>query len=72
MCAQTGYLGRTGIFEVATGRTVNHAVAAGADAAVIRQAAAKDGMQPLSREARRLVTEGVTSLDEIQRIFRKG
>jgi type IV pilus assembly protein PilB len=72
VCAQTGYLGRTGIFEVATGRTVNHAVAAGADAAVIRQAAAKDGMQPLSREARRLVTEGVTSLDEIQRIFRKG
>jgi type II secretory ATPase GspE/PulE/Tfp pilus assembly ATPase PilB-like protein len=39
---------------------------------VIRQAAAKDGMQPLSRVARRIVTEGVTSLDEIQRIFRKG
>ena len=72
VCGHTGYLGRTGIFEIATGPTVNKAVAAGADAGVIRQAAAKDGMQPLSRAARRLVTEGVTSLDEIQRIFRKG
>lgn len=72
VCGQTGYLGRTGIFEIATGRTVNQAVAAGADAAVIRQAAVKDGMNPLSREARRLVAEGITSLDEIQRVFRKG
>lgn len=72
VCGQTGYLGRTGIFEIATGRTVNQAVAAGADAAVIRQAAARDGMNPLSREARRLVAEGITSLDEIQRVFRKG
>ena len=72
VCGQTGYLGRTGIFEIATGRTVNKAVAAGADAAVIRQAATKDGMNPLSREARRLVAEGITSLDEIQRVFRKG
>lgn len=72
VCAQTGYLGRTGIFEIASGPTFNKAVAAGADAGVIRQAAAKDGMQPLSRVARRIVTEGVTSLDEIQRIFRKG
>jgi len=72
VCGHTGYLGRTGIFEIAKGPTVNKAVAAGADASVIRQAAAKDGLQPLSREARRLVTEGVTSLDEIQRIFRKG
>ena len=72
ICGQTGYLGRTGIFEIATGRTVNQAVAAGADAAVLRQAAVKDGMNPLSREARRLVAEGITSLDEIQRVFRKG
>lgn len=72
VCGQTGYLGRTGIFEIAAGRTVNQAVAAGADAAVIRQAATKDGMNPLSREARRLVAEGITSLDEIQRVFRKG
>jgi type II secretory ATPase GspE/PulE/Tfp pilus assembly ATPase PilB-like protein len=72
VCGQTGYLGRTGIFEIATGRTVNQAVAAGADAAAIRQAAVKDGMTPLSREARRLVAEGITSLDEIQRVFRKG
>ncbi|MGB8854875.1 MAG: ATPase, T2SS/T4P/T4SS family [Pirellulales bacterium] len=72
VCGQTGYLGRTGIFEIASGRTVNQAVAAGAEAAVIRQAAVKDGMNPLSREARRLVAEGITSLDEIQRVFRKG
>lgn len=72
VCGQTGYLGRTGIFEIATGRTVNQAIAAGADAAAIRQAAVKDGMTPLSREARRLVAEGITSLDEIQRVFRKG
>lgn len=72
VCGQTGYLGRTGIFEIASGRTVNQAIAAGADAAGIRQAAVKDGMHGLSREARRLVAEGITSLDEIQRVFRKG
>lgn len=72
VCGGTGYLGRTGIFEIAAGRTVNQAVAAGADPAVIRQAAGKDGMVAFRKEARRLVIEGVTSLDEIQRAFRKG
>lgn len=71
VCSATGYLGRTGIFEIAAGRTVNKAVAAGADATVVRQAAVKDGMVPLSNEARRLVGEGITSFDEVQRAFRK-
>lgn len=70
-CGTSGYLGRAAIFEIAAGRTVNKAVVAKADAAVIRQSAVKDGMITLSKEARRLVVEGITSFDEIQRVFRK-
>lgn len=70
-CGSTGYLGRTGIFEIAAGRTVNKAVAVGADKVVLRQAAVKDGMVALSKEARRLVVEGITSFDDVQRVFRK-
>lgn len=71
VCTGTGYLGRTPICELAAGPTLRAAIAKGADAKVLRQAAAKDGMVTISNEARRLVTAGVTSFDEVQRAFRK-
>ena len=72
VCGGTGYLGRTGIFEIAAGPTLNRSLAAAADAKELRKAAVRDGMVPLANEARRLLAEGVTSLAEIRRVFRKG
>lgn len=72
VCTETGYLGRTGIFEIASGRTLNAYVAKGADAKVLRQAAVKDGMKSLQHDGLAKVAAGVTGIDEIQRVFAKG
>ncbi len=69
LCGGTGYLGRVAIFELASGPTVRKAVAAGTDAATLRKAALQDGMTPLVEAGKALVLEGVTSIDEIQRVF---
>jgi len=71
VCNGTGYLGRTAICELAAGPTLRAALAKGADAKVLRQAATTDGMVTISNEARRLVAAGVTSFEEVQRVFRK-
>ena len=44
-------------------------IAKKADANVLRQAAAKDGMKPLKDEGMRLVLDGTTAMEEMQRIF---
>ena len=36
---------------------------------MLRQAAVKDGMRPLSEEGLAVVATGLTSLDEMQRVF---
>jgi hypothetical protein len=69
LCGGTGYLGRLAIFELASGPTVRKAVAAGTDAATLRKAAIQDGMAPLLDAGKALVLEGITSIDEIQRVF---
>lgn len=69
VCGGTGYVGRTGVFEVAAGRTLQHYVAKAADAATLRKAAVKDGMVPLAAAALDLVKAGVTSLEEVRRVF---
>ena len=69
LCSGTGYLGRVAIFELASGPTVRKAVAAGTDAATLRKAALQDGMTPLVEAGKALVLEGVTSIEEIQRVF---
>ena len=72
VCTGTGYMGRTGIFEIASGPTLNAAIAAGADAKVQRQAAVKDGMKPLKRDGLAKVAVGVTGIEEIQRVLSEG
>lgn len=71
ICTGTGYLGRTGIFEIASGPTLNRYLAKKADGNVLRQAAMKDGMRPLQQEGIARVADGVTSIEEIQRSFKK-
>jgi len=69
VCAGTSYFGRTAIFELASGEMLRKYIAKKADANVLRQAAAKDGMKPFKDEGMRLVLDGTTAMEEMQRIF---
>jgi len=69
LCAGRQFVGRTGIFEIAAGPTVRQAIAQHVDPKVLRQAAVKDGMRPLSDEGLVFVASGLSSLDEMQRVF---
>lgn len=71
VCTGTGYLGRTAACEVAAGPTLREYVAKAADADVLRKAAAKDGMASVRRDAITKAARGVTSIEEVQRVFRK-
>ncbi len=70
LCNGTGYRGRSGVFELAGGDTVRIGIRKKADRTVMQKAAVRDGMRPLSEAGMRLVAEGVTSLEELQRAFR--
>ncbi len=69
-CRQTGYHGRTGVFELLQ---IDHHVRSlmikGASSAQIRQSAIAKGMVTLSRASWQKVCAGVTSLEEILRVF---
>jgi len=69
VCGGTGYLGRTAVFEVASGPTLRKAIAAATDAATLRKAAVQDGMKPMRDAGMPMVLAGATSLDELQRVF---
>jgi len=69
ICQGSGYLGRTGLFELASGGTLRRLIAAGGSPEQLRQAAVQDGMQPLRDAGMQLVVAGVTSLEEIQRVL---
>jgi hypothetical protein len=69
LCQGSGYLGRTGLFELASGGTLRRLIAAGGSPEQLRQAALKDGMQPLRDAGMQMVVDGMTSLEEIQRIL---
>jgi len=68
-CAGRQYVGRTAIFELATGPTLRQAISKLVDPKVLLQAAVKDGMRPLFEAGLAAVAAGVTSLDERQRVF---
>jgi general secretion pathway protein E len=70
-CAQTGYQGRTGVFELLV---VDEAIAdhihQRASEADIRAAALRQGMVLMRDDGERLVTSGITSLEELVRVVR--
>jgi general secretion pathway protein E len=70
-CGQTGYQGRTGVFELlvadaAIAELIHH----NASEADIRAAALKQGMLPLREDGERLVKSGITSREELLRVVR--
>ena len=60
-------MGRTGLFELASGGGLRRAIATGLTSEQLRQTAVKEGMQPLRDAGMQLVVGGATSLEEIQR-----
>ncbi|WP_296509459.1 ATPase, T2SS/T4P/T4SS family [Rhodoferax sp.] len=70
-CGHTGYLGRTGVFELlvaddAIAELIHH----NASEADIRAAATQQGMVPLREDGERLVSSGLTSREELLRVVR--
>ncbi len=67
-CANTGYLGRTGIFEIMVmSESIKRMVLSGASAGEIREQAYKDGMVSLWHDGMLKVKAGITTLSEIIR-----
>lgn len=69
LCQGAGYLGRTGIFEFATGTRVRRGVEANGKPPVLRELAIKDGMVPLEAAGFAAAVEGATSMEEVERVL---
>jgi len=68
-CSQTGYRGRTGIFELLVlDDEVRRLIGAKADSSAIKQAAIAKGMVTLKQEGAEKVVQGQTTLEEVMRI----
>lgn len=70
-CGGSGYLGRAAMIElIEMTDDMKKVVAAGGDAAAIKAQARKEKMLTFREEGLKLVAEGKTSLEELQRVFR--
>jgi general secretion pathway protein E len=68
-CRNTGYFGRTGIFEILTlDNAIRDLVDRGEDFLKIKEMAIKRGMRTLRQSALRKLAEGATSFEEVVRV----
>jgi general secretion pathway protein E/type IV pilus assembly protein PilB len=68
-CHQTGYHGRTGIYELmATGESIRELCVERASATAIRNQALKEGMMTLRQDGWRKVLAGMTTIEEVARV----
>jgi general secretion pathway protein E len=68
-CRGTGYLGRTGIFEMLpVDDAIKNLIITGAAAPEIKREATKNGMRTLRQSALRKLAEGVTTFEEVVRV----
>ena len=66
----TGYAGRTGVFEVLTiGEEVRQAILDGGSAREVQRVAVDNGMLSLEAAAKRKVLDGETTIEEIHRVM---
>ncbi len=69
-CRHTGYIGRTGIYEILTmNDTLRENITAQTDIDSLREAAIKSGMRPLKISGAQKVAEGVTTLEEVYSVL---
>ena len=68
-CRMTGYLGRTGIYEMLTVTpALRQSIGKDSDGTQVREQAIRDGMRPLRLGGALKVAAGVTTLEEVLRI----
>jgi general secretion pathway protein E len=68
-CRNTGYLGRTGIFEILPiDDALKNLIIGGADSPEVKREAVKNGMRTLRQSALRKLAEGVTTFQEVVRV----
>ena len=68
-CRTTGYIGRSGIFEILPiDEAVKHLIINGSDGPEIKREAVKNGMKTLRQSALRKLAEGVTTFEEVVRV----
>ena len=68
-CRGTGYLGRTGVFEILPiDDGIKELIVNGADAPEIKREAVNRGMRTLRQSALRKLAEGVTTFEEVVRV----
>ena len=71
-CAQTGYQGRLGVYELlTTTEQIRAQIHQSASEADIRNAAKKDGMLSMREDGERWVRDGVTSREELLRVTKE-
>ncbi len=69
LCMQTGYSGRTGIFELLQmTEPIRELVSSSASASELRQTAHHSGWRSLRVDGQRLIDQGLTTLTEIERV----
>jgi general secretion pathway protein E len=68
-CLQTGYRGRSGIYELLViDDNIRSLIMGGADSSVIRRKAIEQGMTTLFRDGVIKIVKGVTTVDEVLRV----
>ena len=71
-CGSTGYKGRTGVYELmAVDDKVRALIHSRAAESQIFVAAEANGLRSMREDGERLVTEGVTSAEEVMRVTRE-
>jgi type II secretory ATPase GspE/PulE/Tfp pilus assembly ATPase PilB-like protein len=69
LCRETGYLGRTGIFELlVVTDSIKTAIATSDDTASLREQARQEGMTGLRADGWRAVSAGFTTVEEVLRV----
>jgi len=68
-CRQTGYRGRTGLYELLTvSEAFTQLIGASADLAALRQQSVLDGMKPLRIAGAMKIMEGATTAEEVLKV----
>jgi general secretion pathway protein E len=68
-CMNTGFRGRTGIFEVLTvTETIQSLMLKSSESNQLRQAAIREGMRTLRKDGVAKIIQGVTTIDEVLRV----
>ena len=68
-CRQTGYRGRTGLYELLTvSEAFTQLIGASADLAALRQQSVLDGMKPLRIAGAMKIMEGMTTAEEVLKV----